>query len=111
MAYIIILLLLYTQNVFPMSIPTEPLTTCRGINWKEPTERENGEPLPKDEIAYYILYMDGKPYKANGQDVTHFKAGTTRARWFSTGECPKCVTGKTVDTEGRVSRMSECLKN
>ena len=67
-------------------------------NWEIPTERENLTPLPIDEIAGYLLFIDGVKWEGDiyGTD--------THMRWLA-WQCPPCGVGKmkTVDTDGRKS--------
>ena len=106
---LLITLLLIPTYIFAMS--GKPLTTCTGVNWKDSVQRADNSPLLPSDIAYITLYMDGKPYKGNGKDITRFHVGWQKARWFTPvgSGCPKCVTGVTTDTLGQDSAMSSCL--
>ena len=105
----ILILLLIPVSVYAMS--SKPLTTCRGVNWVDPVERESGKPLKRSEIAYIVLWRDGKLYRQDGQYVTKYKAGTESARWFtpSGSKCPECVRAQAIDTHGVDSARGVCL--
>jgi len=76
--------------------------TC--IQWKDNLFRAKGEPMTHAEIDYYLLWIDGKPYKSNW--ITQTKLRGEEVCVFPPVKPTAVCKMKTVDTGGRESVLS-----
>jgi len=74
----------------------------------EPPGSGNCTALNKEDIDYYLFYVNGKAFMREGKEPTKFSHEVNKVYLLNTS-CFSCITGKTFMKDGRQSKMSVCL--